>query len=69
MDSIPGDRMMLRIQTLFIREHAPFYLLLHFNLNLILDANAVLGICFFTHGGEYTGESGWEGEKGTDSED
>jgi hypothetical protein len=24
----------------------------------------MLGICFFTQGGEYTGEPVWEGEKG-----
>jgi hypothetical protein len=26
----------------------------------------MLGICFFTQGGEYTGEPVWEGEKGGD---
>ena len=26
----------------------------------------MLGICFFTYSGEYTGEVVWEGEKGVD---
>jgi hypothetical protein len=28
----------------------------------------MLGICFFTYGGEYTGEPVWEGEKGVAGE-
>jgi hypothetical protein len=28
----------------------------------------LLGICFFTYGGEYTGEPVWEGEKGVPGE-